>query len=611
MTAILALQALFISCYLPFAEWFSPSLVYTDDFPLHYGDMLDKKFFLNTYASTWGYNPFERAGTVSNVIVGIDNNAWALWAFLLPFLPEPVALKTYFIFLGLIIPLLLYRAARNFDFGRAEAAVFIGMGTLLVHTTICVDFIYWGSISYVSSVFLSLYIASLAFRFLRYGSAACLITQTLVLGAALWIHIFTVINCLPLVFLVMLALLRRTPLRRTGLEILGLLAAALLSLPWLIPFLKLLDTSQGNSFAHYTTTDIFEWANTYLLGKPLFNTFAVPFKKTVFIDIGLMLLGVAGLAGWRKNRGALAIAFGGAIAFLFLFAYFGSFIPFTRTLTPLRFTIMMNACLALPASVVLCSIYRRLASASPARGRIALVAGAVVIALLVARPYRYLFIGQDFRFLTALPPEIEQLVSHIKKATTPEARILVENSDFESNHVYARGHFPRILPHLTGREYIGSDCAYNPTRDSKVSFLCGSLFQRRIETLGLEEVAMRCELYNIAWVICWSAEAKNFFGNHPGYFIPDGAIGQFFLYRVNRKPNFFLKGGGTVRAEMNRIELRDLVPQDGEIIISYHWMKFLKTEPPVTMERAFLQDDPVGFIRLKNPPPGVVIYNGY
>ena len=613
LTSFLLLQVVFINCYLPFNEWFSPSIIYTDDFPLHYGDMLDKKFFMTSFSSTWGYNPFQRAGTVANVIVGIDNNAWALWAFLLPFLSGAVALKLYFIILILVVPLLLYGAARNFEFGANESFVCVVLGTLFVHTTICVDFIYWGTVSYISSVYLSLYIASLAYRFLRTGERAVLVWQTALLGAALWIHIFTVLNCIPFIMMLYCAVVRRLKWQRLAVHMASLLAAAMLTTPWLIPFLTMLDMSQGNSFAHYTTTNFFEWANTYFRGKLLFNTYGVPFQKSAFIDIGLMLLGMVGLLQWKRaGADVRAAACGYTIAFLFLLAYYGSFVAFTRTLTPMRFIIMMNVYLVLPASTAICSLYKRLTLHRPVRMRLLLAAFSVfVLALLVARPYYHLFVKNDFKFLTQMPRELEQLIHYIKTATTNEARILIENSDFESDHQYGRGHFPHILPHLTGREFIGNDCAYNPTKDSVVSFINGILFQRPIETLGLQDVAPRFDLYNIGWVICWTGQAKTFFNRYPEYFVPDGAIAQFSLYKVNRRPSFFIKGSGIAHAEMNRIELKNLAPKDGEVIISYHWMKYLKTDPPAAMEPTFFLHDPVGFIKLKNPPHSVLIYNNY
>jgi hypothetical protein len=80
---------------------------------------------------------------------------------------------------------------------------------------------------------------------------------------------------------------------------------------------------------------------------------------------------------------------------------------------------------------------------------------------------------------------------------------------------------------------------------------------------------------------------------------------------VNRAPSFFLKGKGEKKAELNKIELKNVRPEDGEIILSYHWMKYLKTDPPRKLERTFFLDDPVGFIKIINPPSSLVIYNRY
>ena len=78
-----------------------------------------------------------------------------------------------------------------------------------------------------------------------------------------------------------------------------------------------------------------------------------------------------------------------------------------------------------------------------------------------------------------------------------------------------------------------------------------------------------------------------------------------------RKPSFFLKGSGTVQADYNRIELSNVRAEDNEIIISYHWMKFLVTDSGAQLERVMIGGDPIGFIKIKNPPETLTIYNGY
>jgi hypothetical protein len=40
-------------------------------------------------------------------------------------------------------------------------------------------------------------------------------------------------------------------------------------------------------------------------------------------------------------------------------------------------------------------------------------------------------------------------------------------------------------------------------------------------------------------------------------------------------------------------------------------MKYLVTDTGARLERAMLGDDPIGFIKIKNPPADLTIYNGY
>ena len=616
LTAFLVLQAYFISCYLPFNEWFSPSLMYNIDFPLHYDDVLNKKFLLENYGAIWGYNPYQRAGTVQNVIIGIDNHGWALWVYLLPFLSDAVAFKLYFIILILVIPLLLYGAARNFELERGESMISVVLGTVVLHATLCADFLYAGSVSYIASAYISLYIASLAYRFFRTGSVPVLIWQTVLLGAALWIHIFTVINGITFFMALYCALGIRQNRQRLGLSLASLFGASLLATPWLIPFIKFLDTSRPNPvLIEYTTTDMFAWVDTYFLGQLNFGSTSSP-----VVDIGLMLFGIAGLVWWwRDGQRIRTAAFGYMIAFLFLLTYYGSF-TFTRVLMPLRFMITMNLFLVVPASAAMCSLYRW------GRSRLAMVkilapaCALIGLYLLMRGPYTALFLHNEFQLQTQLPKFFEDFITYTKSLniesligtkTKDASRILIEHSNDGTGRHYAGGTFPSLLPRLTGREFIGNDYAWGPTWDGKSTFADGILFQQPIETADIKDIELRCKIYNIGWVICWSEKAKAFFNRFPDFFIfyDNVAVGSF--YRVNKEASFFLKGAGSVKASMNRIELENLTPEDGEIIISYHWMKYFKTDPPLELGRVFFLDDPVGFIQLKNPPKSVVIYNNY
>ena len=119
------------------------------------------------------------------------------------------------------------------------------------------------------------------------------------------------------------------------------------------------------------------------------------------------------------------------------------------------------------------------------------------------------------------------------------------------------------------------------------------------------------DTYNVRWIVCWYEESKKFFERFPDYIIKIADIDKFIIYEVKRRPSFFIKGQGTVHSDYNRLELKNIVPEDNEIIISYHWMKNFKSIPPAQVERVFIAGDPVGFIKIKNPQTSLVIENSY
>ena len=64
-------QILFATAYLPVSEWFSDSLIYSDDFPVHYSAILTEDKLIDEYGSLWGYLPFFWAGLVTPTLISI------------------------------------------------------------------------------------------------------------------------------------------------------------------------------------------------------------------------------------------------------------------------------------------------------------------------------------------------------------------------------------------------------------------------------------------------------------------------------------------------------------------------------------------------------------
>lgn len=278
----------------------------------------------------------------------------------------------------------------------------------------------------------------------------------------------------------------------------------------------------------------------------------------------------------------------------------------------MRFVIPLSVFLIFPSVVGFEYLYQFFFRDKSKRVKaIASITVLYVLAALTGPAYYHLFYKKDFRLVHKVPEPFHQLVSWINHNTTTTGRILVENSDFETGHQYYGTHLAFLLPRWTDREYIGAYFYYATTKDCFVSYNAGYLFRQPIGSFSPVEFRNYVDLYNIQWIICWSEESKRFFDSAAHGCTHITSIDKFHICRVERNPSFFIKGSGVTHARPNAIYLENITPVDGEIIISYHWMKYLKTDPPRTSERVFFLKDPVGFIKIKDPPQSMVIYNNY
>lgn len=609
------LQLGFLQCYLPFPEWFTNSPIFTDDYGVHYGDSVKQNYFMKKFGHQWGYDPYQRAGTPVPTIITIDNNGWGLFTYILFFLPEAVSFKLYFILGILLIPFTCYFSACNFGLTNKESLLCALFGTLFLHMSICVDFLYWGTVSYVLVCYLCLFTLSVFYKFLKGKKILNYLGFIILFSSALWIHIFAFVNLAIPLLICYIAFFPKINLKIHGLVYLSLGIIFLLNSIWVVPFLKFLDIMFINMiWTPYVSYDIFQPIKTYLNQSVYFNSFKnIPFQKSALVDIILMLLGIAGILKWLKEgekiKGSIFL---GTTIFLFFFSYYGSFLRFTEVLTPMRYSIMMNIFLVLPASAGVYELYNLFFQDKSKKIKIIAIAVTFYLILIfLANPYYHLYIKKDFRLMTRIPDKVEELMKWIKKNTTSDGRILIENSDWESDHQYYGTHLPFIFNIYTNREFIGNDYGYNPTKDAFVSYFDGLLFKRPIQSYTLDGLKPYLDLYNIKWVICWSKASRNFFESYPEYFIFIKKIDRFYICEISRSPTFFIKGNGKSFADYNVIKLKNIQPADNEIIISYHWMKYLRTKPDVKIKEKKLLDDPIGFICIEKPPKSLLIYNNY
>jgi len=617
LVLIFLITAFSITLFFQPIDIFSNSPIYTDDYSMHLSHCLTTKRFLLSSGKCWGYDPFFLAGFPHGALVNADNKAWELLFFILsPLLGEGCAFKLYLILLLLSYPLLIYLSARNFSLSREHGLLAALMALLLFHLSLAVDFMSWGMVSFVWVSFLSLYLLSLFYTLFHHFTWKRYLLTTLLSSLVLLMHILSPLLLVPpLLILYVCHFKTLTPRHHLSLALMALIVLSLNSY-WLIPvtqFFQDKTTRPENYRFTLQIENVLEPLNVYIRQTQSILHRKTPALNNTFMDALLLLFSLAGFFGWwKEGKQKLSLSLLGGIFFLFATAYYGSHTAVFPQLQPQRFTLPLNLFLLLPASAGLGVLLRTLF-----RGKgvleTAFILSLITVLLVqpVFKPLKTVYGYQLYQLSCEFPAPLRELLNWLAHATTREGRILIEDSECDTEHQYYGAHFPALFPEYLKREYLCGPRPLYPIKHSYASFTAGVLFEKKVEDYSLEELKLHFDLYNIKWIVCWSEESKKVFSQFPGYILKLKEIDKFSIYQVNRESSFFLKGKGVVKSDYNRLELSHVVPQDSEVIISYHWMKYFKTNPARKLERVFVGDDPIGFIRIVDPPRSIVIYNGY
>jgi hypothetical protein len=382
------------------------------------------------------------------------------------------------------------------------------------------------------------------------------------------------------------------------------------------------------------------------------------------LGLVILVLGTSGLVVWlRSGRLIAAAAFGGAALVCLALALFGGQWSVTRTLEPLRFVVPLHLLLSVPAGTALARGTARLALwlGGGRRGTVlcTLAYSAAIAIAYAAMPATILLAARQLAvtrpMVAGLAPEMRRLVEWLRDNTKSSARILLEDqlrlyedTDPESTH------WTTLLPFLLGREprqFVGGEYQLAfILHHQAASFGDFHLGGRPIDAWTPDQLRAYCEVYNIGWVVCWSPLARFCFDHFgqarrmaelprhhtagraitPNPYVlrallaragPDVAAryiregeGWYAIYRIERPHSFFLAGQGRlVSAAPNRIEFADLVPSEGAIVVSLHWLATWRTIPLLPVDPVPIPRDPVPMVRISTSEPleSLVLYNDY
>jgi hypothetical protein len=441
--------------------------------------------------------------------------------------------------------------------------------------------------TFAFACFLSVFTIAVFYRYTREGKSTDLILFFICGPLLLLFHLFAaLIVAIPLAAILILNLRDRSK-RYLLIFLLWIVWILICNSFWILPFI---------SFRHYT--------RQFAAGE-----FRMEIIRNLFVFRGglrplalWLFFGLFGILSWKRDQRILRIAYLTVIVFFLFLGFIGSWVhPVIDALEPHRFIIALKCLLIIPAAIAVT------ATVGIVRSRtIRFVILLIVLASLVA------LMPLTGRLAARLPEKANQLIGFLQERTDPSGRILVQNSDAKHPDIYFGTHL-LFFPLYMDIEQIGGPPGRVPLKHHFAEFQHNQLFGKPLSAFSEDELKEYLNLYNVKWLVVWSDGARAYFGKLTEQFTLLGKVRyskykKFYIFEAHRAPDFFIRGAGMVAADFNRITITDASP--GEIILKYHWLETLKTDPEVELEPVMMLDDPVPFIKLNNPGYDVIkIYN--
>jgi hypothetical protein len=245
-------------------------------------------------------------------------------------------------------------------------------------------------------------------------------------------------------------------------------------------------------------------------------------------------------------------------------------------------------------------------------------AGLVVISLVLCIWYFGPIVAGSIRtrvtspvpFLSSRPSgRLLWVVDRVKRFVPRGERLLYEEGGFALAGVrdpFAGGRFSGLLPWKLGIELIGGPYLHASLMTNFTQFGEGRLFGNvRWDRAWFVRYA---RLYRPTAILCWSPRARSFCKANPDLIDIKDDDGVLIIGTIKGFEGDAIEGAATVEATPGRLRVtRAEGGVDGYVVLRYHSVPCLRSEPPVAWEPVFLEDDPVPFIKLR-PPPGAVTF---
>jgi hypothetical protein len=561
------------------------------------------------------------AGQPEGTIFDADNKGWEVWTYALYRLgvPKGTAYNTYLLGIHLLVPLVMFLAARLFGIGRFASLFAALLGSLLWFFDSFMHWVWWvGMAAYASAAYFVVLPFAFFYRFVQERKLRHAIGAALTLALAHLNHPYSFFVLAP--GLGTLYLVNATSFaRREHLLVFGIaLFTVGVNAYWLYAALVhwhyILDSAYfGQTGFSYLVADVFgiliNTSDTGVIGT------RASFR---FFSFGLALLA---LVLWRRERDPRFAPFAVVLGVVFALSYMGPYIPHAGQIQPYRHVAPLCFVSALGAAGFVEQLVASGAiKAAALPVRLSFVAFAIVAFQLFGRDMLY--------FVPELAPPVQPMIDG---ATSPI-----------SEHGYGRvasgaGHVSYRLPWAFDRSkavvrWIEKHTATGdrvlvdyPQLGERISWrndveVLGGFLQKNLahayanffrafpEPVPDHTVTDYLSTYAVRWVVL--NHRRPDLERSPWLVLADEVNGtRIYRNRVAVSP--IRRGGGRLRARTNLIEVWASDPKQ-DLVLAYHFHEMLRCRPDCRVEREPHPLTRVGFIRVPAPHPrDLVIWNSY
>jgi hypothetical protein len=556
---------------------------------------------LRSRGSTCSYDPAFQAGYPKTPIFDDGSRPAELVLAAAGGACSPAAYKLGLFCFLLALPPLLLTAARAAGLGRFEALPAAGLGLLVWWGHPCQQALLAGDVDVLAALALILCHLGLLIGFDRTPGLGYWLGMAATGAAGIYAN--------PSIFLVLLPVfliyyLIAGPRHGMGWHI-GLFLACLLSIAsnafWLMDWLSswwihLPLAFPSELLAHRTFRSLWE---TSLWGTPADRA----------LTLCILTAGLIGGFAWGLEGNKVAARIIGLACALFLVLALGgvSWQPLGRFGTE-RLVIGALMLAAIPAAHLGAASYRVLSSAVASPILRLVVGGVVVSGLGLAGRSWIVGLYRQIEGAEPLPLGLsvdqQSLVAQLRSRTDTSGRILWEERSSELENSC----WTALLPVLTQRSYLGGLGPLISIEHGYARLTDQSLAGRPLGVWSDGELEDFCWRYNVRWIVVWSRANRDRLQSWSGIVghqtLPSGAT------LLERRPGSYVLKGSAVwhSAEPDRIILRDVVPDDGKVVLSLHYHGSLRVSPSrVRLEREPDAADPIPFVRLRLPAPASLV----